>query len=88
MKTNNFNELTIQDKALLVDDLAIHLCSIEFYDYRIHLYALNNLLIEAYHNIESKQIERINTAEFSDLDKFLSRITIDHSWAKKQRLDQ
>jgi hypothetical protein len=83
MRTNNFNELSIQNKSLLVEDLATHLCSIEFYDYRIHLYALNSLFIEAYHNIESKEIERIESAEYGDLDKYLSRISLDYSGTKR-----
>ena len=76
MRPTPFNDLSISDKMLLIEDMAIHLCSIEHYDHRIHLYSLNNLFIEVYHNIETKQIEKIEIAEYSALDKFLSRVMI------------
>jgi hypothetical protein len=80
-----FDELPLRDKALLVDDLATFLCSIEFYDHRIHLYSLNALFIEAYHHIETGEIERISTAPYNTLDKFLTRIRIEpyYRWEKK-----
>lgn len=76
MRPMPFNDLTLHDKQLLVEDIGIHLSSIEFYDHRIHLYALNLLLIESYHNIDTKKVERITIAEYDDLDKFISRIQI------------
>lgn len=76
MKDNSFSKLSLRDKNLLIDDVAAHLLSIEFYDHRVHLYALNNFFIEAYHNIETREIERISVAEDGDLDKYLSQITI------------
>jgi hypothetical protein len=78
-----FNKLSLHQKVLLVDDMGIELCSIEHYDHRIHLFAFNELFIEAYHNIETKQLEKIAVAEYGDLDKYLSRITI--STLKKGR---
>lgn len=75
-KQKTFNELSLREKALLIEDMGVELCSIEFYDYRIYLYAFNNLLIEAFENIESKKIERVTTADYGNLDKYTSRITL------------
>lgn len=76
MKDMSFNNLSLRDKTLLIDDVATHLLSIEFYDHRVHLYSLNNLFIEAYHNIETRQIDRISVAQTGDLDKYLAQITL------------
>ncbi len=71
-----FNDLSMHDKEVLVNDFATELYSIEYYDHRVYLYALNSLWIEAYHNIETGMIDRITTASYGDLDKFLTRIRI------------
>jgi hypothetical protein len=78
MNEIHFNDLSMHNKTLLVDDLATELCSIEFYDHRIYLYSLNSLFIEAYHNIETREIERIAIAKYTDLDKFLTRVRLQH----------
>ncbi|MBT1703323.1 hypothetical protein [Chryseosolibacter indicus] len=84
MGQTSFNNLSIQDKVLLIEDIGIELCSIEFYDHRIFLYAFDTLLIEIYKNIETKKVESITVASFGDLDKFTSRITLPHSLRTKQ----
>jgi hypothetical protein len=73
---NTFNGLSLNNKELLLEDLGTELCSIEFYDHRVHLYAMNNLLIEVFQNIETRKIERITTADYGSLDKFLMRIIL------------
>ena len=85
MGTRRFNDLSMHDKTVLVKDFATELCSIEFYDHRIYLYALNSLFLEAYQNIESGEIERISVANYPDLDKFLTRIRIMpfYQWQKR-----
>ena len=70
------------NKILLVDDLATLVSSIEYYDHRIHLYSLNSLFIEAYHNIDTCELEKICIAEYSQLDRHLSRITLHHCFPK------
>ncbi|RAV99169.1 hypothetical protein [Pseudochryseolinea flava] len=82
MKQVPFNELAMKHKIVLIEDFSEELASIEFYEHRIHLYALDSLLIEAYHNIDTKQIERITIAEYGDLDKFLPWITLSSLLAK------
>lgn len=76
MNATSFNDLSMHNKILLVDDLATLVCSIEHYDHRIYLYALNSLFIESFHNIDTGAIEKISTATSADLDKYLSRITL------------
>jgi hypothetical protein len=85
MKQNNFNELSLYDKVLLIEDVATEVCSIEHYDHRIYLYTLNSLFIEAYHNIETLEIEKIQVALYADLDKYLSRISLYDLTKKPQR---
>ena len=76
MKAARFNELSLVDKNWLVLEYGDYLISIEYYDYRVHLYSLNSLFIEMYQNIETRQVERITIASGNDLNKFLSRILI------------
>jgi hypothetical protein len=83
MNTVSFNDLSMHNKILLVDDLATLVCSIEYYDHRIYLYSLNDLFIESYHNIDTGEIEKICTAAYAGLDKYLSRITLYQSLPKE-----
>ena len=76
MRQVRFNELPITDKALLVAEFGNFLQSIEFYDYRVHLYSLNSHFIEVYYNILTRQVERISLADYNELDKYLSRIIL------------
>jgi hypothetical protein len=76
MRQVRFNELPMTDKALLVAEFGLYLDSIEFYDYRIHLYSLNSHFIEVFYNTLTRQIEKIALAHYEDLDKYLSRIII------------
>lgn len=76
MKQIRFNELPLTDKALLVTEFASFLQSIEFYDYRVHLYNLNNHFVEVYYNITTRQVERISLANYDELDKYLPRIIL------------
>lgn len=72
----SFNAMSMKHKRTIVEDYATELCSIEHYDHRIYLYAINDLMIEAYHNIATKEIEKIEVANYKDLDKFLPWITM------------
>jgi hypothetical protein len=76
MRQVPFNELSMKHKVVLITDFSEELASIEFYDYRIKLFALDALLVEAYQNIETKEIERITLADYGDLDKYLPWITL------------
>jgi hypothetical protein len=76
MRQVRFNELPITDKALLVAEFGSFLQSIEFYDYRVHLYALNSHFIEVYYNILTRQVEKISLADYTDLDKYMPRILL------------
>ncbi|HEY0745028.1 MAG TPA: hypothetical protein VGD40_26365 [Chryseosolibacter sp.] len=76
MKTSCFDELSLIDKALLVYEFALPLMSIEHYDFRIHLFSLNGHFIELYQKIETRQVHRISTVPYCELDKYLSRIVL------------
>ena len=74
---NTFNELSLRNKFLLLEDMGIELCSIEFYDHRIRLYAMNNIFVEVFQNIETKQVEKVLTVDYNSLGKYTMRITLD-----------
>jgi hypothetical protein len=76
MKTTQFNNLTMVDRAWLIYDFGEFLMSIEYYDYRINLYSLNSQFIEMFQNIDSRQIEKIQIASYNGLDKYLDRILL------------
>lgn len=76
MKTSHFDRLSMHNKTLLIDDMATALGSIVHYDHRIYLYSLNSLFIEAWHNLDTGNVERINVVTYADLDKFLTRIRL------------
>lgn len=86
MNAKSFDELSMHNKILLVDDLSTLVCSIEHYDHRIYLYSLNSIFIESYHDIETGAIEKIVTASYSDLDKYLSRVTLKNCLPKKKTI--
>lgn len=76
MKMANFNDLTMVDKAWLMYEFGNFLMSIEYYDYRLHLYALNGQFIEVFENIYTHQVESIEVACYGSLDKYLNRIVL------------
>jgi hypothetical protein len=76
MKSKSFDDLTLVERAWLIYEFGQQLTSIEYYDYRIDLYALNGDYIESYRNIATRQIEQISIASYSDLDKYLPRILL------------
>jgi len=76
MKDLAFDALSLKDKMTLVNDFSQEIMSIEFYDHRIRLYALNSILIESYQNIETRMIEQVRSLGPGDLNKYLSQISI------------
>jgi hypothetical protein len=87
MKKNCFNDLSLELKSKIVEEFAIPLLSIEYYDYRLDLFALNAMLIERFENIDSRQVEKISQAAYRDLDKYLSRIVIGNLKKHLQKAD-
>lgn len=76
MKVGKFDELALADKYWLICEYADYLLSIEHYDYRVSLYALNCQFIEVYKNIDTRIIEKISVAGSNELNKYLTRIVI------------
>jgi hypothetical protein len=77
MRSTPFNNLSLDHKLLLIEDIGTPVFSMEYYDHRINLYEVNNMFVEEYFNIETKKIDRVDSISYADLDKYLSRITID-----------
>jgi hypothetical protein len=76
METSSFNKLSLHLKAKVIHEFASPVLSIEYYDHRINLFALNSSLIEHYQNLETGRVDKIAEAGYHDLDKYLSRIVI------------
>lgn len=85
MAKKEFNELNLTDKQLLIEGYGTKILSIEHYDHRINLYALNNLLIEEFLRIEDKMVERIEMCDKSALDKYLPRIILPYQLLTDRR---
>ena len=76
MNVEAFDRLQTSDKILLIEDMGELVFSMEFYEHRIYLFSFNSMFVEAYRNLESGEIESINSITLADLDKFLSQITL------------
>jgi len=76
MGKNSFDTLPLAEKSALLSEYGAHLASISYYDYRIDLFAINDLLVERYENIETGSLEAIHTCGYRDLDKYVSQIVI------------
>lgn len=85
MKAGTFDELPLADKFWLVQEYGQYLLSIEYYDYRVSLCALNSHFVEIYKNIDTRIIEKICIADCRGLDKFLTRIVIGNLKGKIKR---
>lgn len=70
MKQLKFNELPMADKALLVSEFGDYLYSMYLNDYRVHLYSLNSHFVEVYFNKLTAQVDRIQLAEYWEIDKY------------------
>lgn len=76
MNVKAFDNLKIEDKILLLEDMGEQVFSMEFYEHRIYLFSFNSLFVEVYRNLETGKVESINSITLDDLDKFLSQITL------------
>lgn len=76
MNVQAFDQLKTSDKILLLEDMGQLVLSMEFYDHRIFLFSFNSMFIEAYKNLDTGEIEAIKSISVSDLDKFLSHVTL------------
>ena len=76
MKLESLDSLSLSDRALLLAEFGHFLVSMEYYDYRLYLFSLNDGFVEIFENVDSRQIQRISVASYKDLDKYLSRIVI------------
>lgn len=73
---DQFNKLSITDKAILIAEFATFIQSVEYYDYRVHLYTMNNQYLEVYYNLYNRAVEEIKIADYKDLDKYTLKIQL------------
>lgn len=76
MKTESFNNLSNYDKAHLLCEYGEYLSGLETTTYRISLYSLNDSYIEIYFNLYTLKTEKIEIASYSELDKYLNKLTL------------
>jgi hypothetical protein len=76
MNTVKFNELSLQDKAMLIKEFGQLLSRVAHCGYWIHLYAIDHYFFEVAYNGASNNIEGIYIAHYLDLNKYLGQITI------------
>jgi hypothetical protein len=86
MVVQSFDNLKISDKILLIEDMGELVFSLEFYEHRIYLFSFNTMFIEAYKNLETEKFEKIHSINLTDLDKFLSQITLGNLVKKEKSI--
>ncbi|HYC86704.1 MAG TPA: hypothetical protein VEB86_15835, partial [Chryseosolibacter sp.] len=52
------------------------LATVDYYNYKVTLFAFHDKLIEEYYDSETKEVSRICTAQPADLKKYLDKIDI------------
>ncbi len=76
MRNPIFNELPVNRQLHILNEFAVPVFSMEYYDHRLNLFSLGSYFIEVYEDIDTRRIEKICVATYSDLDKYLSQILI------------
>jgi hypothetical protein len=71
-----FDKLDIDSKSIMLHYNGRMLASVNYFNYRVTLFAFQHSLIEEYYDTESKEVSRICTARIQDLKKFLDHIDI------------
>lgn len=71
-----FDKLDLDSKSIMLHYNGQMLASVNYYNYRVTLYAVRNSLIEEYYDTETKEISRISTAHTHDLKKYLEKIDL------------
>jgi hypothetical protein len=71
-EAGTFDELPLTDKFWLIQEYGQYLLSIEYYDYRVSLCALNTQFVEIYKNIDTRIIEKICIADSHGLPTALT----------------
>lgn len=83
MNAIKFNELLLQDKAIILAEFGVHVESRQSNNHWIHLYSMGPFFIEAYYCMSTRQIDNIKKIEYSsiDMDNWLKGICM--MWAIK-----
>jgi hypothetical protein len=76
MKGSHFDDLSINEKAVLLYSYGSCLLAIEDQFRRFYLLSLDNDYVELEYNKFRKEIVRIELLDFNDLDKYLSHIHV------------
>jgi hypothetical protein len=72
----SFNSLPLTDKKLLIDEFAKYLMCIDYFDFRVHLYALNHHFVELQYNIKTDEVERVEIIAYADIDRWLIKLDL------------
>lgn len=76
MTVPDFVVLSLNDRAQILWDQGKYLETIEYYGYRVNLYALANFFVEVYYSPVTQSIDKIDVAYENDLKKYISMIKL------------
>lgn len=68
--------MDLNQLAHRVTNFGQFIASIEYYNRRINLYAVDSDFYEVYYNQETNEIEKVSYAADYDLNKYLNRIKL------------
>lgn len=71
-----FDKLDIDSKSIMLQYNGQMLASVNYYNYKVTLFAFQHSLVEEYYDTEIKEVSRICTAQPQDLKKFIDEIDI------------
>jgi hypothetical protein len=71
-----FDKLDIESKSIMLHYNGQMVACVDYYNYKVTLFAFHNKLIEEYYDNESGEVSRICTAQPADLKKYLDKIDI------------
>jgi hypothetical protein len=71
-----FDKLDIDSKSIMLHYNGQLLVSVDYYNYRVSLFAFHDRLIEEYYDTETKEVSRICSAQPADLKKYLDKIDL------------
>jgi|GEM_PF-6484781 len=71
-----FDKLDIDSKSIMLHYNGQNVASVDYYNYKVTLFAFHGKFFEEYFDNETREVSRICTAQPADLKKYLDDIDI------------